>query len=701
MKLIIGLTILIVGASLVPGFALSRDAEKSAFSDEVIYFLMIDRFDDGDPANNLGDYPDADMLLSRDVEDIRMFRNEHGFDPMDYGYYQGGDFQGILDRLEYISGLGATAIWITPVFRNKVSSFESAGYHGYWILDFTDTDPHFGNAGKFKELVDAAHERGLKVFLDIVANHTADIIHFADNDYSFRPFAHPVAIQAEDLRIKKPLWLNNPAFYHNMGDALLDKQNHPLHGLSSLQGDFFGLDDLATEMPEVLDGMINIYADWIRRFKIDGFRIDTAKHVNMDFWRAFCPAMMQTAEECGIENFRIFGEVSDERGADGPRHGQRFLSEFLHSKAMPSVLDFGFKIAAHDFAVDGGSPRSLANFFRDDSWFITNGASAHDLPTFLSNHDFGRIGFQVVQKYPNAPEQWRDRVMLGSTLMFFARGVRTMYYGDEQGFTGGGDGIDKNARQAMFPNRMQQFLGQKNIASNRRQGADQFNAESELYKAHAELAGIRREHPALRRGVQIPREADEKSGIFAFSRILWQEAREYVAVFNNSMDMIARDITTASPNIRFEQIYPPSEAIATTDRCGQLPVEMPALSAKLYRATQTLPDSAEEPAVTLSPPPEPKNHARKIKEAGFTYVERLPLRAQSNDPLPGSVRFYQLDPGKGKILMGEDRDPPYEIYFDPTALERNDTVVFSAEYENIHGKRCVSAPLSFPAKQTF
>ena len=159
--------------------ALSSDYRTRPPEDEVVYFLLPDRFANGDPRNDKGG-------LSGD-------RLATGFDPTSKAFYNGGDLKGVLDHLDYIQGLGATAIWLAPVFKNKPvqgePGQESAGYHGYWITDFTDIDPHFGTRAAFKALVDAAHARGMKVYMDIVANHTADIIRYKEcpkNDCAYR-----------------------------------------------------------------------------------------------------------------------------------------------------------------------------------------------------------------------------------------------------------------------------------------------------------------------------------------------------------------------------------------------------------------------------------------------------------------------------------------------------------------------------------
>ena len=144
--------------------------EERAPEDEIIYFVLPDRFENAEASNDRGG--------------IEGGRLDHGFDPTHKGFYQGGDLKGLTKRLDYIQGLGATAIWLTPIFKNKPvqgpNGNESSGYHGYWITDFLDVDPHLGTREDFKNLVEAAHARGMKVYMDIIANHTADVIKYAE-----------------------------------------------------------------------------------------------------------------------------------------------------------------------------------------------------------------------------------------------------------------------------------------------------------------------------------------------------------------------------------------------------------------------------------------------------------------------------------------------------------------------------------------
>ena len=156
----------------VAGPTPATDYRERAPSEEIVYFVLPDRFENGDPSNDEGDFS-GDRLAT-------------GYDPTAKGFFHGGDLKGLTQRLDYLERLGVTAIWFAPIFQNKPvqgpPGDESAGYHGYWVTDFTRPDGHFGSREEFKAFVDAAHARGMKVYMDIITNHTADVITYADGD---------------------------------------------------------------------------------------------------------------------------------------------------------------------------------------------------------------------------------------------------------------------------------------------------------------------------------------------------------------------------------------------------------------------------------------------------------------------------------------------------------------------------------------
>jgi glycosidase len=483
--------------------------------DEIVYFLLPDRFANGDPANDRGG--------------LRGDRLATGFDPADKGFYHGGDLAGLTERLDYVQSLGATAIWLAPIFRNKpvqgARGEESAGYHGYWVTDFTRVDPHFGTEREMQALVAAAHARGMKVYLDIIANHTADVIAYEEcprRSCPYRPRPqkpYTPQLARSEVRVKVPAWLNEPAYYHNRGDTTWA-------GESVQHGDFAGLDDLMTEHPRVVEGFIDIFGAWIDRYGIDGYRIDTARHVNPEFWQQFVPAMLARASAKGIRHFHVFGEVASDELTAAP------LAAYARNARLPSVLDFAFANAVRAAVAGDSGGDVLARVFAEDALYAGGERTALQLPTFVSNHDMGRFARFVRTDRPQASdEEVLKRVVLAHAMLMTLRGVPVIYYGDEQGFAG--QGGDKDARQDMFATRVPEYLADRRVGvSGASAGRDSFDPQHPLYRSIARLAALRTEHAALRRGRQVVRRAGAAPGLFAASRIDAASAREIVLAFN-------------------------------------------------------------------------------------------------------------------------------------------------------------------------
>ena len=256
----------------------------------------------------------------------------------------------------------------------------------------------------------------------------ANFAQLTRDDFAYTPFVPPA-----EANVKVPAWLNSTIYYHNRG-------NSDFWGESSLFGDFVGLDDLMTENPRVVQGFIDIYGEWIDRYGIDGFRIDTARHVNPEFWQSFAPAMLNRARTRGIPNFHIFGEVA----ADGVDVAQ--LARHTRVDKLPSVLDFGFARAVEKLVAGKEGTEVLARMYQDDGLYEGGAQAALRLPTFTGNHDFGRLAWIIRKARPGASdEEMLKRVMLSNAMLFLLRGVPVVYYGDEQGFVG--HGIDQDSRQ--------------------------------------------------------------------------------------------------------------------------------------------------------------------------------------------------------------------------------------------------------------
>ena len=660
----------------------ARHSLRAPVTGENFYFVMADRFENGRTDNDTGRIPGG--------------RLEHGFDPAARGFYHGGDLKGLLDRIDYIQGLGTTAIWLTPSFKNKAVQLPdgpSAGYHGYWITDFTQIDPHLGTNAELKALVDAAHARGMSVFFDIITNHTADVIGYEEgqrqpyvskdvepyrtafgNPFDDRDYAGTSSFPALSRTVsfpytpnppaepKFPSWLDDVTLYHNRGDTTFVGEN-------SYYGDFFGLDDLFTEHPRVVRGMIDIYKTWIRDMGIDGFRIDTMKHVNDEFWQAFAPEVLEYARRQGKREFFMFGEVFDTT--------KSFTSHFTTHDEVQAVIDFPFQAAAQNFAARSTPASELQGFFAGDDWYTDADSNVYQLPTFLGNHDMGRIGMFVAQANPGAADSElvaRDR--LAHELMYLSRGNPVIYYGDEQGFTGSGG--DQFARQDMFASRTPDYLDDDLLGTTATHAQANFVSTHPLYQAIGGLARLTQRHDALRDGAQIHRFAS--SSVYAFSRLDRKHPHEYVVALNNSESTQTAAVPTYMERGWFEPVYGAKGSLRSNS-AGRLSVTVPALSAVVYRAEDHVPRSKRAPDISL-----------RVPASGRDRVE---IGADVSGSSFYEVTFYARD-GKRWQAIGTDDNAPYRVFQDVaderpgTRIEYKAVVLDNAGHTRTSRERSVS-----------
>jgi glycosidase len=641
------------GPATAADAALAGDSLRQPLTREQFYFVMTDRFANGDLSNDQGGYT-GDRLVT-------------GYDPTHKGFYHGGDLKGLISKLDYIKGLGTTAIWLTPSFVNKPvqgpPGQETAGYHGYWITDFTHIDPHLGSNQDMKNLISAAHAKGMKVFFDVITNHTADVIDYAQKQYSYRnksdypyrdangnvfddrdyvnkPFPPmnadsfpytPVFDNPSDATAKTPAWLNDYTLYHNRGDSTYA-------GESATYGDFSGLDDLFTENPIVLHGMEDIYRAWVD-MGIDGFRIDTAKHVNTEFWQQFSPAMLDEAHKIGTSKFFMFGEVFDADPA--------FQSIYSTTAKLPATLDFGFQQNAVAVA-NGGATTYLSKLYAGDDYYTDTDSNAYDLPTFLGNHDMGRIGHFVNGSLA------RDE--FAHALMYTLRGQPVVYYGDEQGFIG--DGGDQDARQDMFASQVASYNDDPMIGGPTG-SMDRYNPNATMYRYIQGLSQLRKQYPALADGAQIPRYASDGAGIFAVSRVDRQQDREYLVVANNADVAKTATFASYSPNGRFDEIYGGTNSLVAS-KTAQVTVTVPPLTVQVFKTRRAIPDSVSAPPVYFASP-----------SAGGVLANRAQIRAAvpANTPVQVSFAFRPVGTTDWQPL-GTDDAAPYRVFHDVSGMAK-------------------------------
>ncbi|MDX3000140.1 alpha-amylase family glycosyl hydrolase [Kribbella solani] len=666
--------------------ALATPSLRADLTKERFYFLMADRFANGDKSNDAGG-------LTGD-------RLQTGLDPTDKGFYHGGDLAGVIQKLDYIKSLGTTSIWLTPSFKNRpvqgTGTDVSAGYHGYWITDFTQIDPHLGTNADMKRLIDLAHRKGMKVFFDIITNHTADVISYQSGNYRYVPKSAspykdaagnvfddkqyaagdtfppldknssfpnvPVFRTPADASVKVPAWLNNPTLYHNRGDSTFA-------GESAEYGDFVGLDDLFTEQPKVRDGLIDVYKTWAE-FGIDGFRIDTVKHVNLEFWQKFSPAVLAAARASGTKKFFMFGEVYDANPG--------FMSTYTTKGNLQATLDFGFQQNAVAYA-KGDPGTKLRDLYANDDYYTDTDSNAYQLPTFLGNHDMGRVGTFLKQGGASGKELLaRDE--LAHSLMYLTRGQPVIYYGDEQGFTGAGG--DKDARQDMFATKTADYAddevvdgtGTTTIGSK-----DRYDVNAPLYKHIAALARLRSKYPALSDGRQMHRYSSNSNGLYAFSR-LGSDNVEYLVVANNSKTAATATMATYGPHTWLRPVYGGSTAVKT-DREGRVLVSQPPLSVTVYQAQKKVPARSKAPAVYMSSP-----------ELGATVSGRAEIAAAVPENTPATVTFgYRPVGTKGWKRLGSDDSAPYRVFQDVSGLPKGTQLEYRAVLRDASGNYSASS----------
>ncbi|MGC9409783.1 pullulanase-type alpha-1,6-glucosidase [Streptomyces sp. DZ1-3] len=683
-------TVTALAAALLPPLAARADAPPAPPSDaklaqaaarhdltrEQFYFVLPDRFANGDTRNDKGGLTGTRLAT--------------GYDPTDKGFYQGGDLKGLTDRLDYIKGMGTTAIWMAPIFKNQpvqgTGENASAGYHGYWITDFTQVDPHFGTNQDLKNLVSKAHAKGMKVFFDVITNHTADVVDYEEKSYDYLSkgafpyltkdgepfddadyadgerrfprvdsgsFPRTPTVPAAKRNLKVPSWLNDPAMYHNRGDSTWA-------GESTTYGDFSGLDDLWTERPEVVEGMEKIYQRWVRDFAIDGFRIDTVKHVNMEFWTQWATALDAYAAKRGRDDFFMFGEVYS---AD-----TSVTSPYVTEGRLDSTLDFPFQDAARAYASQGGSARKLASVFGDDYKYTTDKANAYEQVTFLGNHDMGRYGTFLKQDDPQATDAEllrKDR--LANELMFLSRGNPVVYYGDEQGFTGAGG--DKDARQPMFASRTADYLDDDQLGTDRTHAESAYDPNAPLYRQISTLAKLRKAHPALADGVQTERYAADGAGVYAFSRTDAARGTEYVVAFNNADEARTATFATGSADMTFRGLYGTDDT-ARSGADKKITLTVPAGSAVVLKAAGRLAEPATKPTIALTAPgPGATGTVELTADVAGGQLNRVVFAAQTGDGRWRTLGSADHAPYKVTHTVDADTPPGTALRYKAVAVD--------------------------------
>lgn len=332
---------------------------KSAdfWRDQVLYFVLLDRFENGCPCDDFDINP----------------RDPRGF--------HGGDLDGLRMRLDWLTDLGVTGVWLSPVARNRPMPFYGQQpYHGYWTWDFFRVDPRFGTMRKLRELRDDMHRRGLKLLLDMVVNHAG---------------------------YDAPLTALHPDWFHGNGNIADWNDRGQLESFR-----LFGLPDFASEKPVVQRFFAAVARYWLENVKPDGFRLDAVKHVPTSFWKQFNTSLRDRYGK----GFLTLGELMEGNPAA--------LSDVWKSGAFTTLFDYPLYYTMRDVIAIGGDARQLGVRFGMDRVYPDAGL----LATFLDNHDLDRF-------ITNCGGS-RERYLLALSLLLTARGIPTLCYGDEIGLEG-------------------------------------------------------------------------------------------------------------------------------------------------------------------------------------------------------------------------------------------------------------------------
>lgn len=504
----------------------------SAWEDQVLYFLLIDRFSNGREKgyrNNQGNLVTTGTTPPYDADTDRGNAVKTPADAAKWreagGNYVGGSLKGLTSKIGYLRRMGVTAVWISPVF--KQVAFQQS-YHGYGIQDFLEVNPRFGTPRDLKELTRVAHANGIYVILDIILNHAGDIFgydpdripRYTDangnfdprwdgnpytvsgyrdaNGHDSLPFLHtdsdaPATWPGRDEAVW-PIEFQNPAYYTQKG-----RIDNWEHDPEYRDGDFFSLKDIHHGFGAVdnyvpsqaLLDLCTVYKYWIAFADIDGYRIDTVKHMDPGATRFFASEMHEFAQSLGKDDFYLIGEIT------GGRTFAFLLMEETGLNAALGIDDIPDKM---EYLVKGfRNPSEYFSLFRNS---LLIGKDSHvwfrnKVVTVLDDHD------QIRKKEdkgrfcadPGAERQAVSVLALNTLTL----GIPCLYYGTEQAFDGHGSGFgaDRYIRETMFGGEFGAFASRKRHF---------FNEDHPVYKALAEILALRRSRVALRRGRQYLRE---------------------------------------------------------------------------------------------------------------------------------------------------------------------------------------------------
>lgn len=531
------------------------------WEDQVIYFLMTDRFNDGDPSNN--------------------DQGADEYDPSLLAKYSGGDLRGIEQKIDYIKGLGATAVWITPPVENQwwdpVNQY--GGYHGYWARNFTRVDPHLGTLEDYKSLARSLHKNGMYLMQDVIVNHMANCFYWDNPATEYDPANPALNVKIVDGAApscgptQAPFDQWDPRNPDHLAANIFHwtpKITDYMNAEQEQNYQMSDLDDLNTDNPVVRKALRDSYAYWIKNVGVDAFRIDTAFYVTPEFFQDFMgstdaqsPGMLEAARQVGMKNFYAFGEGF---GIDMPlqdtqaRKIDRYMTGEDGKTVLPGMINFPLYGSMLNVFAKGQPTAELGYRMRS---VMSLHKRPHLMPNFLDSHDVDRY-------LTGGSEQSLRQALM---FMMTVPGIPIIYYGTEQGFT--------EQRAAMF------------AQGYRSGGIDRFDTKAPLYTYMADVIKMRRDNPVLSRGTPtVLKENSSSDGAFAYR--MDYEGQSMVMVFNTSDSTVLMDNVDSGLPAGAELQLVKSMGMGGHDVVvgaeGRLTMSLPARAALVYRVTgKTLP----------------------------------------------------------------------------------------------------------------
>lgn len=536
------------------------------WQDQIVYFVMTDRFNDGDTTNNdqgAGEY-----------------------DPANGAKYSGGDLRGLTQKIDYIKGLGATAVWITPPVANQWWDplVNYGGYHGYWASNFMEVDKHLGSLDDYKNFSSSLHESGMYLIQDVVANHMGNFFSYQGGWDASDP-TKSLVMNTKSVPgaapTQSPFDMNDPRVAANVTAGIYhwtpaisdysDATQEKTYQLSDL-------DDLNTSNPTVRDALRKSYGYWIKTVGVDAFRIDTVFYVEPDFFTDFMnssdatnPGMVAVAKATGRQNFLAFGEgYATDKAYDSTQSAK--INTYMTNPStgadiLPSMINFPLYGTSGDVFARGAPTAQLGYRIRD---IMTRYKRPHTMPSFLDNHD--------VNRFLSGGSQ--DGMKQNLLMMMTLPGIPVIYYGTEQAFT--------EQRGAMFK------------AGYKSGGKDNFDTTAPLYQYIATVSALRKANKVFSRGTPtVLKENAAASGVFAY-KMDYQGTTAFVVYNTADTDTVLDNLATG---LAANTVLTPLHAISgtapnvTVDAAGKFTLRLPARAGYVWLASSS---TGTPPAATGS-----------------------------------------------------------------------------------------------------